>query len=242
MMPFSYGIIIEGGVIDEIDRKLKEWSGSIAGKYNAEIRLSTPQNWEGQKVVGVYLLDLLNAPPTRDGRRPSLQIGLRYLITAWHENPEEAHRMLGDLVSAAMSHPLFEIELEPLPVLIWTAFGLAPRPSFLVRLPLSLAQPEPEVKRVRRPMELRGSIPIPLEGIIIGHDEIPIVGARVELVALRQTMQTDGKGRFRFPAVPAEPVIKRLRISAKGYESFVDIENDPSTNEPHVIHFTAMEA
>jgi hypothetical protein len=59
--------------------------------------------------------------------RPPLGISLRYLVTTWCENVKEAHRLLGDLMLAALEETKFEVEAIPAPVELWRAFGIAPR-------------------------------------------------------------------------------------------------------------------
>ena len=75
-----------------------------------------------------------------------------------------------------------------------------------------------------------------LEGVVLGPQELPVVGARVELPALRLSTRTDSKGGFRFSAVPAQPASKLLRVTAKGRELSVQTEADAG-RQPMVIHF-----
>ncbi|HZH77837.1 MAG TPA: hypothetical protein VEY88_17555, partial [Archangium sp.] len=45
------------------------------------------------------------------------------------DSPERAHHVLGQLVFAAMEEPEFEVDLAPLPVALWSALGVPPRPA-----------------------------------------------------------------------------------------------------------------
>ncbi|MCU0518329.1 MAG: DUF4255 domain-containing protein, partial [Oscillatoria sp. Prado101] len=84
-------------------------------------------------------------PPLRGSQRTPLQAAARYLVTTWAGTPEDAHRLLGDLLFAAMDSAAFQAELNPLPAAAWTAFGLPPQPSFVLRVPLQIARPQPPV-------------------------------------------------------------------------------------------------
>jgi len=81
--------------------------------------------------VGLYLLELIQSPPPSTSRRPPLQLALRYLVTAWSDKPEDAHQMLVDLMFAAMENSDFQVEQEPVPLTLWTALTVPPRPSFV---------------------------------------------------------------------------------------------------------------
>src|SRR5579871_3191239 len=134
-------------MIDGVDRQLKNWVSGVL--ESVEIRLEAPQATRQGRGISLYLMQLASMPPPSTTRRPPLQVALRYLVTSWSEDPEEAHRLLGDLVFAAMARPEFQVELEVAPLDTWRAFGIAPRPSFVLRLPLQQARPEPEAKLVR---------------------------------------------------------------------------------------------
>lgn len=226
-------------MIDEVDRRLEEWVAAVI--QDTEVLLTIPGDAEGKRAVGVYLLDLLPAPPVRTERRLPLQLFLRYLITTAADAPEEAHRMLGSLVFAAMEHPDFAVELEPLPAEFWRAFATKPQPSFLLRVPLRFERPEPKVARVRRPIEVRHCPVANLAGQVLGPDEVPLPNVLVELPTLKRSARTDARGRFRFEAVPGDPKITRLRVEAKGREFWIDATPGTGDLQPLMIHLEPME-
>ena len=142
--------------------------------------------------------------------------------------------MLGDLVVAALQTPEFEVEHEPLPLSLWTALGIAPRPAFVLRVPFKHERPEKLAPPVRHAMVIK---PLPmgsLEGQVVGPEDIPLVNARVELPSLELSTTTDSKGRFRFSSVPSAPGTRLLRVRAKGQEFSINV--DPAGTEPLVIH------
>lgn len=221
-------------MIEAVDQRLKDWAGSVI--QGTPISLTAPSASDTGRGIGLYLMDLVHAPPPRTVKRPPLRISLRYLVTTWAEKPEEAHGLLGQLVFAAMDSSEVEVELDPVPVSVWRAFGVAPRPSFVLRVPLQQERLEPAVQLVRAPLKVDTSPVQSLQGVVLGPNEIPLVGARVELPGLRLSTRTDSKGRFHFSTVPAEPSAKLLRITAKGRELSVKTEGDAG-RDPIVIQF-----
>ena len=209
-------------MIDQVDGRLEQWVGTIL--EGANVSLAAPAASETGRGVSVYLVELLRTPPPRGARRPPLQISLRYLVTAWAETSAEAHRMLGELVFAAMEQPELEVERDPVPVALWTALGVAPRPSFVLRVPLQLERPEPTAPLVRVTPVVRQSPMQSLHGLVCGPGDVPVMGARVELPALHLSTNTDSQGRFHFPAVPSDPPVKFVLVRAKGQEHSVAAE------------------
>jgi len=112
-------------MIDETDRQLAGWIGTILDKVN--VSLAPPGPPDSAKGVGLYLMELVPAQVTRGTRRPPVLMTLRYLVTTQAPKAEDAHQMLGALVLAALENPDFEVEQEPLPLLLWTTLGTAPR-------------------------------------------------------------------------------------------------------------------
>jgi hypothetical protein len=55
---------------------------------------------------------------------------------------------------------------------------------------------------VRRPLVVKGEPIRPLEGVVLGPQDTPIMDALVELPALNLSVLTDDRGRFRFAGAP----------------------------------------
>jgi hypothetical protein len=212
-------------MIDQADERLKDWAGGVVA--NVEIALSIPRAGESWRGISLYLLELVQRAPPRTTRRPPLQLWLRYLVTTWSDRPEDAHRMLSDLVFAAMEHSDFDVETDPIGVALWNALGLPPRPAFVLGMPLRRERPEPAGVLVRRPLVVKSSPLEPFHGVILGPGDVPLAAARVHIPALRLHAESDARGRFAFPAVPADPREKLLVVKARGREVSV------STAEPH---------
>ena len=226
-------------MVEEFDGRLKDWvGGAIEG---VQLSLAAPDAVKTGRGVGLYLLELIQSPPPSTGRRPPLQLTLRYLITAWSDKPEDAHQILVELMFAAMDNKDFQVELEPIPLSVWTAFGVVPRPSFILRMPLRRERPERETKLVLEPLKIHSSPMMAFHGLLLGPGDMPLSDCRVELPALGLSASTDHKGRFHFPGVPAEGP-KKLLIKAKGRELPVDSEdNHPDSRTPLVVHLSLTE-
>jgi hypothetical protein len=143
--------------------------------------------------------------------------------------------MLGALVVAALENPEFEVEQEPLPLALWTSLGIAPRPSFVLRVPFRHDRPQKLAPPVRKPIIIKQLPLISFEGQVLGPEDIPLMDARVELPALELFTNTDSKGRFHF-SVPAMRGSRLLRVRAKGQEFSINTEQAGSDEDPLVIH------
>src|SRR5687767_7223780 len=157
-------------MIDQIDRRLVAWIGGIIAQV--DVSLGPPGAAETAKGVGLYLLEIVQSPQARGPRRPPLMMTLRYLVTTQAAKPEDAHQMLGTLIVAALENPDFEVEQEPLPLSVWTALGVPPRPSFVLRMPFRHERPEKLAPRVRKPIVIK-QLPLrSLAGLVLGPENI----------------------------------------------------------------------
>jgi len=227
-------------MIEKVDQRLSEWIANVLTE-DIEVSLLPPGGTGDKKIVGLYLKDILPSAPTRGSRRPPLQVLLRYLVTCRAKNQAEAHKILGRLLFAAMEHPEYEVELEPVPAEDWTAFGTIPMPSFMLRLPIRFERPEEPVRLIRSPIEVNQSPLESMQGTVMGPQQTPLTNARVELSTHNLVTRTDIKGRFIFPAVPAKPAAKKIRIIARGRELFKEIDYTKIKQQPLIIHFDVLE-
>jgi hypothetical protein len=170
----------------------------------------------------------------------STQIALRYLVTTWGEEEEEAHRLLGKLALALLEKRDYELELLDMPATLWTAFGIVPRPAFMIRVPLSVPRPVSTPKLVQGPIVVHGAPVVSLYGKVIGPGDIPVVGASVELPTLQLTDHTNALGQFHFSIVPSEPHAIQLVVKARGRTQTVLVEQPVSDKEPLEIRFDSF--
>jgi hypothetical protein len=226
-------------MIEKIGQEIIDWIGSII--TGAEVALGLPSNNAQSAQIGLYLMDLSQSNCARVGKLPPFQINLRYLVTVRSPREEEAHRLLGELIFAALQKPEkespeFEVIVEPLPVEAWAILGTAPQPSFFLRAPLRRERPEKLAPRVKEPVVLQPSPMRALSGVVYEAGGMPIMGARVELLTLGITTRTDESGRFRFAAVPSNGQLKLL-AQAKGQTKEIDysIGDEPLEIRLHLL-------
>jgi len=223
--------------VDEVDQHLEAWISAVLGEVT--VTLGAPKESQSGKGVNLYLLNLVNSPPPRNVKERSPdRIMLRYLITVWETDPHAMHRMLGELMFTAMTLPEVDVELEPLSPAVWSALGLVPQPSFVLRAQLLRERPEKLAPPVLTEMVIKKALLRPLSGQVIGPGDVAIMGARVELPALQLSTATDFRGRFQFAAVPSDPPIKLLRVNAKGRTISVPVEK---ANEAVIIRLKESE-
>ncbi|WP_373500505.1 hypothetical protein [Desulfococcus sp.] len=225
-------------MIEGVDEKLVEWVGGLLG--DVEISLGAPEE-KSADAVGIYLMDILPSSPAHVTRRAPLQVMLRYLFTAWAEKPRDAHNMLSTLLFAAMEHPEYEVDLEEVPAQVWRAFGVRPRPSFKIRLPLRVERTDRTAHRVGGPIELRRAPLSGMQGVVTGPGGIPIANAQVALPACRLAVVTDSRGRFAFDAVPALSSAMQVRVLARGREMVRPVEQKEMNAGELMIHFDPFE-
>lgn len=222
-------------MIERVDRELQEWIRAVVP--GIEVVLGAPNLLAGKHGVSLYLLAFVDPPMAWMNRKPSPRVALRYLLTTWAENDEEAHHLLGELLLAVMEQHEYELDLSELPATLWTNFGIAPRPALTLRVPLYSERKEATVRLVRGPLVVRGAPVRSLRGIVLGPGDIPVAGAEVELPSLHLRDHTDARGHFHFSTVPAEPQSVQLLVKARGRAQSVTVEQAASDKEPVMIQF-----
>jgi hypothetical protein len=226
-------------MIDEMDRRLQAWAVTVVGEV--PVSLTPPGREEGGEAgVGLYLLDLGESPSPRTTGPQPLKLQLRYLVTASASDPSEAHRLLAELLFAALETAEMEVEMEPVPLALWQAFGVAPRPAFTVRLPLIKERKTRPMRRVLEPLVVQATPLAQLDGVLLGPGDLPVAGARVELPSLKVAARTDFRGRFRFTAVPPD-VPEVLRVQARGREMMLPVERADGADSQLIVRFPLME-
>ena len=205
-------------MIDETDKRLRDWIGAIVGPA-VPVSLAPPTSAFSGPGVDCYLLDIVAAPPERSTRPPPMQLVLRYIITTWDDDPLSAHRLLGQLVFAAMSDDTLTVEPGAVPLDVWRALGTPPRPCFVLRMPARTERVERSAPRVREPLHVATGASVPLTGVVVGPGDIPVMNARIEIIGLDASAVTDRAGRFRFATVPSAGSPVRLRVQARGTRS-----------------------
>jgi hypothetical protein len=222
-------------MFEQTDDRLTEWISNVLGPV--PVSLAPPGSAQEDSGVSLYLYEVIDSPPPRGTRRSPLQILLRYLITTWAKEPREAHRLLGKLIFAALDDQDMQVDLTPLPAAAWRALGTVPQPGFMLRVPVRQERPEPPTHLVRVPLVVEVQPTTGLWGTLVGPENVPLVGASVELTSLQRTVRTDSHGRFAFANVPASSQPQQLCVRVKGREFVVQVDEPASEEHPLVIQF-----
>jgi hypothetical protein len=166
-------------------------------------------------------------------------MSLRFLVSAWSSDAGAANDVLLRLAFSGMEQVNWEIETEAIPLQGWQAFGIAPRPSFVLRMPLRLERPRPAFKRVRS-TRVESSVLAHLQGVVLGPNDIPVTGAKVEVPSQQRWTETDQRGGFILPGVTLSPA-ESLRIRARGKQMEVVADGLADSAQPLTIRFASLE-
>lgn len=204
-------------MLDETSRTVIDWASRVAG--DAEPSLALPDSPVQAPHVSLLLIEFADHPPLRGNGRPPLQFIARYLVTVTAPETEDAHRILGELLFAALESATFDAELRAIDPPLWRAFGVTPRPAFVLSVPVRRARPEERPPQVRQPITIETTTPRVVEGVVVGPGEVPVPDARVELLGPggggdARSASTDSSGHFRM-TVGFTTELQQLRVSAK---------------------------
>ncbi len=198
---------------DEADDQLKDWAGQVL--KGVRVSFAAPAESSDAEQISFHLLEIAQDPPARTLRRAPLQVRLRYLVTTTAKEPSAAHRLLGELLFAALARTDVEVDEAPVPVDVWAALKVAPRAAFMLQVPFTRELPEVRGPLVTKPMVQRAVVGSALHGVVLGPQDFPLANATVEVPSLSLSAKCDPKGRFTFANVPSSPPVQ-LRVRAKG--------------------------
>jgi len=216
-------------MIDEVDQQLSSWVEEVLP--GVSITFEGPATAAHE--VGLYLFEMADLPPARGEERPPLQVRLGYLVTTSGTDVALAHKRLGTLLFAALKHPGWEVRFAGDTAELWRAVGEPPRAGFTLSVPLRQAVEAEAAPPVRAPLRVQGVGSRAMEGVVLGPGDIPISDAFIEIPSLALTARSDGRGRFRFAAVPTSPAKQHLRVRAKAREFPFTV--DSSKPSPFVL-------
>ncbi len=226
---------------EQTDQQLIQWVATSV--RDVPISLAPPDDRQQGQGISLYLFRLTPANPTQKSRPLPLEVILNYLVSTWAEQPETAHRLLGQLVFAAMGSSEFEVDFTPLSLADWAAFDVRPRPAFILRVPCRYERPQPPTKLVRKPLSIEAALIHTLDGVIVTPDGVPLVNASVELPAFHVSGYTDAQGHFRLrmATLPKHPDANRLIVRAKGREQHYTFESPLKSDDPLIVQFDITE-
>ena len=227
-------------MLETVYSQLQQWVGETWTESSWSSSFPGDGNTKPEDKVGVttYLLEIQRAQVVRAEKRAPLQINLRFLICSWAAKPEQANEALLQLAFTALDREGWELEFDAFPIEVWKAFGAAPRPSFLLRIPVRMERLEPKVKLVRS-LNLLASSVTSLEGMVVGPDDTPIPGAIVEVPAMQRWTNTDDRGKFVLSGMPQAQTF--LVVRAKGQRIEVSPQGDADSSKPLIVKLSALE-
>ncbi|MGE3163638.1 MAG: Pvc16 family protein [Planctomycetota bacterium] len=240
-------------MIDERDVYLKTWVEGVLGKVTVSFDMvGATATGAG---VSLYLLrvtpDATVMPVPRAPRaRPPVRIALHYLITTWAESPLEAHRLLGELLARALEQPDFVVEAEGYPESAWLAFGIPPRPGFLLRATLQIERKVDPAKPVLYPLVIEHKPLERLYGQVLGPNETPLTGVVVEFSSGDSEgppleARTDADGRFHVVTLPGARGRGRgamkIRVRHRGRPTRIQTEGEAGEGVPLIIRVMSLE-
>ena len=119
-----------GSMIAEADRALVAWLEGIGIEAGISLEAPSEPAPGGEPRLHLYLLGFANARAARVTNPTPTQLGLRYLVTMVGGTAEQSHAALGGAVFAALERNDLEVDLDPVPLELWTGLAIAPRPAF----------------------------------------------------------------------------------------------------------------
>ncbi len=217
------------------EKHLSQWAKDVL--RGVEVLFDTPGEASSQRsVVCFTLLQLTAAPKSACLRDRAVGLDLQYLVTTQAKSISRAGALLAELLVAAMGSPVLRVTGQQPPPALWQGFGLAPRPSLVVELPVTIERPQPSAKPVLEPLVVRYANLEPLEGVVLGPNDTPLPGVVVELPALSLRTRTDLAGRFRLEAVPAREGSEPFSLRVAGRQ--IDL---PAGQKPVAVRLDSRE-
>ncbi len=141
-------------MVTPVFEHLKSWICETLG--DVEVSEEPPSAPDRERTFCLYLKDISGSPSSGTVlKRDRLQVQLNFLVTVNGKTLLEADDDLAKLIFSALLTDGMDVDLTPLSASEWRAFGLVPRPSFLLKTPLNLTVEKPPVRRVEKPLVIK---------------------------------------------------------------------------------------
>lgn len=215
-------------VIDEVDQQVTHWVEEVLPGVN--VTLDGPA---AAADVALHLFEITDLPTAHSEERRLLQVRLGYLVTTSGEDVALAHKRLGELLFAALTHPDYSVRFSGDLASFWSAAGVPPRAGFILTVPLRQPLEAAPAPPVQGPLRVQGAGMRVMDGVVLGPGDVPIADAYVEIPSLQLATRSDRRGRFRFAAIPTAPAKQQLRVRAKTREFPFTV--DSSKPSPFVL-------
>lgn len=220
-------------MIDEIDRRLKEWITTVIDSQLA-ITFEHPGTKKDQSAISVYLYGMEYSTPNSTTREIPLQIALSYLLTVQSDDQVESHKYLGKILYAARSQSDMEVGFPALPAQFWQAMGIAPLPHFSLRVPLMMTREVEHCPVIKTQPHIGISTITHITGIVVGPLDQPIPGAKIILPHSKTVIYTDNKGEFSTTADANSQRTFNCKVDAKGKQFSISVPMQQILKTPRV--------
>jgi hypothetical protein len=185
---------------------LVSWLGESADGLPITITAGSSDLPAEGLTVSLYRLASESRP--RDASA-ALVLVVDYLIEVDTKDPFRAHEILGNIAFQAVSDSTIELlSTEPA--------ENSKRHSLILRVRLQRARSVVKPKPVRQPLTIVLGPVAALEGVVLGPDDVPLVGAELRIPALNLSTLSGPKGRFRFAGLPDGLASITIEVQAKG--------------------------
>jgi hypothetical protein len=219
-------------MIDEIDRRLKEWISTVIDSQFA-VSFEHPGAERNQSAVSVYLYNMEYSTPNSATREIPFQISLSYLLTVQSEDQVESHKCLGKILYAAKSQSDMEVGFPALPAQFWQAMGTAPLPHFSLHMPLVVPRETERCPIIKAQPHIDIGAIIHITGVVVGPFDQPIPDAKIMLPHSKTVVYTDNKGLFSIAADANSQRAFSCKIDAKGKQFSVSVPMQQILKTPH---------
>jgi hypothetical protein len=208
---------------DDVTQSLRAWIEGVAAGHALTLLTAADEPAGSSGVT----LRLIGATPIAVPRTDQSVRVLRldYLVGVSAKDPLIEHRLLGELLFAAMTGT----EFEPMPpkeaAEAAERVGLSLAGGIVLSAKLRREPARPRVPLVTQPLVVDAQTTAALEGLVVGPGNRPIVDAIVEIPALNLSELTDRNGHFRFAATPSGEA--PIRLVARKHGHRVQVEAIP---------------
>lgn len=244
---FGYGM-----ELTQIHNTFHRWVNDLQEQgmyacFSHDLEAEPPQD-KARLLVSAVLLTARSDPErlargTPRRRPPTRPLALlRYLIAI--DSPArgiEREQALLHLMVRAQRTAGMTVLCESPSTSLWLAWGVAPRPAFLLDVCVSQTMEvpaAPPVREVRLDLCQMRSV----HGRVVAADATPVAGAEIQLLATGQMIRSDRQGAFHFQVGEPEPggSFGRLRVRARGVEAVVDIPGAFTSEHPWLVRIDPL--
>lgn len=224
-------------MFEQADQEIRLWVNEVTDDLAPDF--AEPRDRPEAEPINTYLYDI--SPVPTSGNKLISQFKLRYLVTTWSKEPEQAHALLGKLLQAALYHSKFQVEIEPLSAESWLALKLTPKPSFFLCYIVTSIRQEKTAPPVTQAPGLTSAPLVSVQGVLTGPKGYPLVKTRIDLPQFRRSVLTDNHGRFSFGMVSANVSPLKFRIHIKTMESPIIYDCKDTDGNDIVINLHNLE-